>query len=323
LPPAATPAAKTPAPTFSPFRFLVFGKDEESSWETLPECAWPYLDSDGLGRLRSALSPCAKSVVVERFYIDKDYRNTFSDFHSKRFATPDSRCIRLHFFSAPVREDKDVGQNASAYLGYSVIRPTKPNCIGRTMLTHKIRARQNAHLSICRERVNLLGNPLEVEGFPFISQDGDATVCAESALWMLLRYHSNRYSSYSEIHPSQITNLAAQYAHGSRVYPSGGLAGWQFAEMLRLSGFSPLHYSREQCPDKFEHLLYTYVESGLPLLAIVERQAKAQAGRHVVVVFGHVSDYAWGANARPLCGAFYSSAFNQEFVINQSDPGTS
>jgi hypothetical protein len=74
----------------------------------------------------------------------------------------------------------------AAYLGYSVIRPVKPNCIGRTLLTHARRT----------EAVHLLGRQLEVEGFPFISQDSDATVCAESALWKLLRYYSNRYHLY-------------------------------------------------------------------------------------------------------------------------------
>jgi hypothetical protein len=102
-------------------------------------------------------------------------------------------------------------------LGYSVIRPTKPNCVGRTLLAHSLRLSREAHLSMCTEIVNLFWARLNVAGFPFISQDADATVCAQSALWMLMRYYSNRYPTYSEILPFQITNLAIRHAVGSRL----------------------------------------------------------------------------------------------------------
>src|SRR5207253_7911630 len=141
----------------------------------------------GLAQLRKILEPTCKCVVVERHYIDKDYRDTFSNFHSKRFNTPRSRCVRLHFFSAPVTEDSVAFGEASSqstYLGYSVIRPTKPNCIGRTFLSHTLRVNPSAHLSKCAEEAHLMGAAFNVEGFPFISQDSDATVCAEASLWM-------------------------------------------------------------------------------------------------------------------------------------------
>ncbi len=287
---------------------LVF--DAQDSWDRLLALVKPELDARGLKRLRGVLEPKAKCVVIERHYIDKDYRDTFSNFHSKRFNTPQSRCVRLHFFSAPVGEDAlAAGEDAvrRAYLGYSVIRPTKPNCIGRTLLAHTLRSDAAAHLAVCPEQVHLMGTRLELEGFPFISQDADATVCAESALWMLLRYYSNRYSWYSEALPFQITSLAASHAVGRRVYPSGGLFSWQLAEALRLQRFSPLVYSRNQLPNEFEHLLYTYIESGLPLLVTVPE--------HVVTAFGHLSDYS----VPPATGASYTSEFNRAFIINDDN----
>lgn len=284
--------------------------DAQHHWETLLTLVKPELDVRGLKRLKDVLETQAKCVVIERHYIDKDYRDTFSHFHSKRFNTPHSRCVRLHFFSVPVKED-DIASGdeamAKAYLGYSVIRPTKPNCIGRTLLVHTLRVDSSAHLAVCREQVHLLGTRLQVEGFPFISQDADATVCAESALWMLLRYYSNRYSWYSEALPFQITNLASSHAVGRRVYPSGGLFSWQLAEALRLQRFSPLVYSRAQFSGNFEHLLYTYIESGLPLLVTVPG--------HVMTAFGHDSDYG----VTPSGGAGYSSEFNRAFIVNDDN----
>lgn len=290
------------------FPILVF--DEKDTWESLLVLVKPELDTRGLDRLKKIFGTRTKCVVVERHYIDKDYRDTFSNFHSKRFNTPPSRCVRLHFFSEPWSEDAiAAGEDKmkSTYLGYSVIRPTKPNCIGRTMLVHTLRTDASAHLAFCKEQVHLLGTQLDLAGFPFISQDADATVCAESALWMLLRYYSNRYSWYSEALPFQITALAASHAVGRRVYPSGGLFSWQLAEALRLQRFSPMVYSRAQYPETFEHLLYTYIESGMPLLVTVPG--------HVVTAFGHDSDYM----LKPASGAAYSSEFNRALIINDDN----
>lgn len=199
-----------------------------------------------------------------------------------------------------------------------MIRPTKPNCIGRILLTHSLRIHNHAHLSVCREHVHLIGAKLEVSGFPFISQDADATVCAQSALWMLLRYYSNRYSVYSEILPFQITSLANNHALGTRIYPSAGLYSWQLAEALRLQRFSPVVYSRGQFPDVFDHLLYTYIESGLPLLVTVPG--------HVVVAHGHASDYSVSAPSCPISVVpgtpdpfLYTSHFNRSFVISDDN----
>jgi hypothetical protein len=293
------------------FPILVF--DAQDSWDALLGLAKPELDRRGLDRLQPLLAADCRAVVVERHYIDKDYRDTFSHFHSKRFSTPPSRCLRLHFFSNPITETELTSDAAAAqegYLGYAVIRPTKPNCIGRTLIAHRVRTDKAAHLSLCREEVLLLGTKLPVEGFPFISQDADATVCAQSALWMLLRYYSNRYSWYSEILPFQITNLANQHALGNRVYPSTGLHSWQLAEALRLQRFSPVVYSRNQYGARFDHLLYTYIESGLPLMITVPE--------HVVVAYGHASDYSRTRPGTPADFA-YSSHFNRAFVISDDN----
>ncbi|HNY42272.1 MAG TPA: hypothetical protein PKJ41_17845 [Bryobacteraceae bacterium] len=294
------------------FVFLSF--DAMHSWDTLLTLAAPELDRRGLQRLQAVLAPHSQAVVIERHYIDKDYRDTFSQFHSKRFNTPSSRCLRLHFFRKAVGEDSIVAggdEIAKAYLGYVVIRPTKPNCVGRTLLSSAVRFHQKAHLSVCEESVLLLGTRLKVIGFPFISQDADATVCAQSALWMLLRYYSTRYAWYSEILPFQITNLANHHALGSRVYPSSGLYSWQLAEALRLQRFAPVVYSRNQYPATFDHLLYTYIESGLPLLITVPG--------HVIVGYGHVSSYDRPWPPGPPVGHLYSSYFNAAWCISDDN----
>lgn len=297
------------------FQIICF--DGENGWKTVLDRCAPHLDQKGLDRLMPVLDQTCRCVVIEAHYIDKDYRDTFSRFYSKRFNTPSSRCLRLHFFRIHVTEEAIARQNevqendCYCYLGYSVIRPTKPNCIGRTMLSVELPANRNAHMSTCEEKVTLIGCKLTVIGFPYISQDSDATVCAESALWMLFRYYSNRYKSYPEILPFQITTLAERQSPGARIYPSKGLYTWQLAEAMRVQGFSPVTYHREFFPDNFDHLLYTYIESGLPLLIVLKE--------HVVVGYGHKSDYT--RPFAPLKNKLfsYSSFFNYKYVTNDDN----
>ncbi len=284
-------------------------------WNELMRVASPHLDQRGVDRYEKAIQSRAKSVAVERHYIDKDYRDTFTNFHAKKFSTPDARCLRLHFFDRIIDHASilDKAMVESNYLGYSVVRPTRPNCIGRTLFDPRACGLTDCHISLCREEVSIQGTVLEVSGFPFISQDTDVTVCAQSALWMLARYFSNRYSAHPEIYPFRMADLTRDYSIG-RVFPTSGLYIWQMAEALRQIGYSPIIYDRNRynTPGEFEHLMYTYVESGIPILAAFKE--------HVVVLFGHRSDFSSPEtelkDAQPFV---FSSRFNREFIGNDDN----
>ena len=100
----------------------------------LPSITDNYLDIYGLDKLKKLLDGKTSAIVIEKEYFDKDYRDTFSNYHSKRFNTPKSRCVRLHFFKEnPYSETNRCLKTDSIYLGYSVIRPTRPNSVGRTL----------------------------------------------------------------------------------------------------------------------------------------------------------------------------------------------
>jgi len=286
--------------------------DEADTWDRLLSICFGFLTPIGLTKLRRLLEGSVKCVAVEKHYFDRDYRDTFSGFHSKKFVTPSARTVRLHFFREPLGTADIRRQDArlqESYLGYSVIRPTRPNCIGRTMLNPSLIRGVTGAVCRCKETISIQGTPLEVEGFPFISQDVDATVCAESATWMVMRYFSNRYAAYREMHPFEITAATQAYARGERVYPSRGLYLWQMAETLRREGFSPVTYSRTSFEENFEELLYIYIESGFPVFAMLRG--------HVVVALGHFSDYT---AALPTGEKWVkSSIFNRGFVINDDN----
>lgn len=260
------------------FPVLVF--DETDNWNTLLTFIPNYLDRRGLNKLQTLLNGKISSVVIEREYFDKDYRDTFSNYHSKRFNTPQSRCVRLHFFKDnPYDSNNQCLKSDSVYRGYSIIRPTRPNSIGRTLIQIGDGIGVSGYVCLSEETVNIGGQIFAVKGFPFITQDADATVCAQSALWMLLRYFSNRYNNYSELNPFTITQLVEGYSIG-RFYPSSGMYMWQMAEVLRKTNFSPVVYYKESYGEElFNQLLYIYIESGFPLILGVPG--------HVVVGIGH------------------------------------
>lgn len=116
---------------------------------------------------------------------------------------------------------------------------------------------------------------------------------------MAVRYYSNRYPQYPESYPSEISNLVQDYAVGSRIAPSDGLYTWQLAETLRRLRFSPITYSKQGFGEEvFRRILYTYIESGIPVLATIPG--------HVVVLNGHGSDFS-------ALSAVTLSTFTSEF----------
>ncbi|MCG8456498.1 MAG: hypothetical protein MI919_09465, partial [Holophagales bacterium] len=103
--------------------------------------------------LRAYLRGKARSVLVENEYIDKDYRNAFSGFYSKKFARQESRCRRLLFFDVRLLEEDLTGVvdlpgllesrakaegaplfegTTAGFLGAVVIRPTQYSQLGRS-----------------------------------------------------------------------------------------------------------------------------------------------------------------------------------------------
>ncbi len=275
--------------------------DSIDSWETVFRICSGYLTTGAKYRLRQ-ISICG--VIIEKQYIDKDYRNTYSKFHSKKIVTPKVRCIRLHLFTSLIDFDNpDKTQWGRFYAGYIILRPTLPNSIGRTLLAPKIFNIDKCFLCLCTDKVMVNGIEMSVDGFPFISQDTDATVCAQSSLWMLLRFFSNRYKWYKEIYPSDLTNLVKSHPQG-RTMPGAGLTMIQMADALRDLTFTPLLYSKEQYGPDFLKYAYHYIESGFPLLIGLPG--------HVVVSVGHISDLA-------LPGKDSSFDFFKGFIVNDDN----
>lgn len=260
--------------------------ESAGDWLQLATVCSDYLTVDDYGKLHNYLQDDAKTAIIEKRYIDKDYRDTFSNFYSKKLACYPSTTYRIHFFKTVVLLDDlyTLEKHADDYIGFSIIRPTQVNSIGRTIFDpSKISKLQGL---ICRVsyKSHLFGTELKISGFPYISQDTDVTICAHAATWMTFRYYSERYTAYREIYPYEISQLSSDVSRG-RLIPSKGLTALQITEIFSNYGFYPEIYLQDQYKAKFYRLLYYYIESGIPVVACLHRK------QHAVTLLGHVSDY--------------------------------
>lgn len=302
---------------------------ETEDWKRLDEILVGFPEVTEIEpRLAWLLGNGDLTIGIELQYIDKDFRDTFSAYFSKRFHTPSTRCARLHFFRGHLSLKQVMAAKLpkqAEYLGYSVLRPIHTGGLGRTLIASHLLSvpnRHHAHHKSCEENVSLLGRKFRVRGFPYIAQDQEVFVCAQAALWMLVRYFSNSYPNYREMGPHQLSNLVSDFSLG-RTFPSQGLELWQASEILRRLGFHPVIHARDSFSDAmarklgfntgeegFRHLFYTYIESGIPLLVAYKT--------HAVVAFGHVSDYSEKPEPESAGpdGMFHSSVWNRAFLIH-------
>ncbi len=245
--------------------------------------------------LKQGLFGSLKCVILEPYYTCKDHRNLFSNFYSKKFRESSSLVSRLHFFKKENIDIADILLNPedydTYYLGYSVIRPVKERCLGRTVIDpFKLNHIDKENFFCLRTLFNthIGGVKFRVEGYPYISQDMDVTVCAHSALWSVCRYLSERYSLYGELFPFDLIKLTETYL--GRTFPYRGMTYTDYCKILSDFGTYPviIYNDNEDINESYldeEDILnlYSYIESGFPVLTSFKE--------HVISLIGHTIDY--------------------------------
>jgi len=236
--------------------------------------------------LDMAVRAGCKTILVEKDYVDTDYLDEYATFYCRSFFDYPSKCTRLHFFKKNVSKDalfdlKDFVPNKD-YFGFSVVRPIRSFRTSRTAIQFPEENEDTTYI-LCKANfgVNLLGWPLSVCGAPFIQQETNVSVCAQAALWMLALYMHQKYET-PRFKPSEITKMATQYIFAGPV--RDGLSDVQILSALREMGFSPVKFS-QYSPDKTAEVIYSYVESEIPV--ILGLTFGDSEDGHAVVAVGH------------------------------------
>lgn len=260
-----------------------------------------------LTHLENGAKPC-QSVLVEHLYIDRDYQDEYAVFYSKTFRGYPFRCDRCHFFACPPGDLADLANLSEAtitsYLGFTVIRPTDFQHIGRTILKAEMRDEDHEFVHVVGNfKAHIYGQKLPLVASPFIQQDTQVGACAHASLWMLARYMSVKFG-YREYLPSEINSYAKQHQAGGRLYPAEmGLCTQQMLDALQGMGLAAISYSHSEITSCGPHidrafptvrnpkttaqhlqhrrrqaailadLAYRYIESSLPVIFLTSNHA--------------------------------------------------
>jgi hypothetical protein len=113
--------------------------ESDDDWKDFLVCCHGYLTERDYDRLFEYLKDEIKTIVIEKQYYDADYRNTYFNFFSHKFANYPSTTIRASFFSRKISPHMlfDLDRYQEDYIGYCILRSNRVSSIGRSVLTPK------------------------------------------------------------------------------------------------------------------------------------------------------------------------------------------
>ncbi len=243
----------------------------------------------------------ARSLVIEKPYVDRHYLEEYSGYYATSLRPPSSSTTRVHVFRAEVDEprirawieDAAKGkaeyqsvcrQVTDQYLGFIVVRPVPAVPIGRTILrTYGEESTRCYGPKVQPHRVHLAGLELTVEGVPFQQQDQAVGACATTAVWSALarviRADGGRATT-----PLAVTTAANKHVLSGRPLPaSSGLELAQMLSAIREFGYSPEVLKPEGEFSVFVIALKCYLASGIPVILQIK---PSNAELHAITLTG-------------------------------------
>ncbi len=187
----------------------------------------------------------AKTAIVEKRYVDRDFRSEYSALYSQILAPVADTTHRIHFFrsahkgfdlQAAILERSVHEQLSDNYLGYIICRPSPLEIVGRTLILPPPRLSVRTPV---REEVNFFGISLVAEGVPFMQQDSRLGVCAHVAAWILL-YSAYRCGDTGKLTIADVVRMSTGVLDGRL-----GLQDDDVIRTLQTAGLRPQMYQRE------------------------------------------------------------------------------
>lgn len=245
----------------------------------------------------------AKTIVVEKEYVDKDFLEDYSAYYVRCFSEYDKKCTRLHFFSISFskkrfngllegKDEKLLKQLNQKYLGFVVVKPLPLTVIGRTCLVSYPHENRRYYPIKRNYLVSLFGIKLVINGLAYQEQDTVVAACATSALWSV--FHGTGYLFHHSIpSPASITKVATEnFPVGTRSMPNKGLTIESMAHAIKSLKLEPILIAA----NKFYLLkttIYAYMKLGLPIVLCFElfdTKKTISIGLHAVAITGYSLD---------------------------------
>ncbi len=229
-------------------------------------------------------------LLAETNYVDRVYRDSYYNYFSSKLRRQFRDCIRISIFKNEIknedfRDHKKIGELKNRFFGFLILRPTEPNLLGRNIISPNAFKKSGFGCCTTSFKTTVNGLKFDIEGFPHSSQDTETLTCAETTIWAIMEYFSNRYPDYKPALPSNIIQTLSRVST-ERQIPSEGLDIQQMSFALREFGFGTKIYSKSEYNDEFENLISCYIESGIPLIIAMENRPYGNIG-HALICIGH------------------------------------
>lgn len=218
----------------------------------------------------------AQTIVVERYYIDRDYLQDYSGYYVRCFKRYRRRCVRLHFFSMAfdAEDFKQVYFNKGRlshallqeeYIGFVVIKPLPKTIFGRTCLKTYGRDQGRRHYITRKYDVNLYGLELKVDSLAYQEQDRIAAACATSALWSVFQFTGVQFQ-HQILSPLEITEAACiNFPTEERSIPNEGLGIDQMVHSIYSVGLEP-YIAQVRGVEDVKNETYALLKGGIPMI---------------------------------------------------------
>lgn len=208
-------------------------------------------------------------VIIEYPYYDREYLNEYSNYYCKRFNIPSNKTFRLIFYSE--------NNNNKELMGYIVLVPTSAlNHIGRISFKPKFLI-NSANLMLTDCKIHIDGEKEVFPMFPHARQYG-LTACGHVSIWAVSKFAGSSWDRYSDKNFEQIVNTVNIVNPKTKISPPE-LTVAQIAGVLADFGYRPLFKPRtEDSQDEFLSELYSYIDSGVPLVLLDSKYNHALVG---------------------------------------------
>lgn len=267
--------------------------DTQGFLEFFEKATWKNFGKEQVFKIQDHLSVLENdiSLILEYPYVDQTYRDSYYEYYASKHEIYSRNCIRIAVFKETIEPELIVSNSIVRrklirnFLGFTIIRPTPRRPIGRSVISPKGLKNQNIVCCLAKYDIEFFGISLRVNGFPHISQDKESITCAEASLWSIVDYYSHKYREYNPLTPSKIRRILEE-STSKRLIPSEGLTIAQISYSLSKIGFgSMIYHAKLDKQEEIKRILYSYVESGIPLIIGIENSEKTF--RHAIVCFGH------------------------------------
>lgn len=227
------------------------------------------VDDEVINTLEKFLGTNCDEILIEFPYYDIDYLSTYYIHYAQKLRPYEKVCCRLHIL------------RGEEYYGYLTLRPTMSGTkIGKTYLNPRIVLSETAYLALHKFKAHIAGNEMEIESFPWKSQQTDISVCAHTAFWTVIRYFGNKFRNYADTTIGEIVEKTEN--DWGRKTPSLGLTPVQVSDLFKEYGFSPLILQHAKGRNtEFLNEVLAYIESGLPMVGFLYPM------KHAVSIMGH------------------------------------